>query len=102
MSDRHKGHAAADQPAQIRLEWKSYDSLPLVPADMLHYRLAQDRCYLTLGQLQFPLREGSFPDGTSLPIEPVARLVLSRDALRSWADVLHKAADQMDAEIATR
>ena len=75
----------AEPPKGITLKWGDASQVPLTFADNLHWRTTPDRCYLTVGQVYLPVREAPFPSDYAVDILPVARLVLTPDALRMWA-----------------
>lgn len=91
-----------DHGATPRFVWQDASATPMQLADMLHYRIIQDRCYLTVGRLQVPLVEGPLAPGIDLQILPLGQYAVSRETLRSWAQLLNAAADKLDAEILTR
>src|ERR1035437_10118426 len=88
---------APNTPKPITLEWGDITELPLKVADNMHYRTMADRCYLTIGQMNIPVRGGPLPDGYEIAVRPLARFVLTPQTLRTWATLLNEAVAQFDA-----
>ena len=72
------------------------EGVPLVVGDMLHWRTTADRCYLTVGQMNLPLSDGPVPEGSAIDVEPVVRIMLSKDSVEVWATLLAQAASQFN------
>ena len=89
----------ADQAPKPKEEfsfvWSAAD-VPVVFGDNLHWRTLGDRCYLTFGQLQLPMREGPLPPGTEIAIQPVARIVATPETVKLWAQLLAQAAREYE------
>lgn len=79
---------------QVHLAWGDPAGMPLVVADLLHWRTTADRCILTVGQMDLPLFEGPIPLGAEIPIKPVARFVLTPETAKMWAAILQQVAEQ--------
>lgn len=75
--------------AEVGLYWSGEPKLPLVFTDQVHVHRAQGRVYLTFGQVNLPLLEGPPPpDGLTVPISTVARLVVEEEDMRRILGVI--------------
>jgi len=75
----------------VTVKWGPTEDLPLLIADQLHWRTLADRCYLTVGQMDFPVQEGII---SVIPIRPLAKFVLTPEVLRIFAKIVADAAGQ--------
>lgn len=76
------------------VKWGTTEGVPLVLGDLMHWRTTADRCYLTVGQMNLPVTDGPIPPGSEIFIEPVLRIMLTRDTVEVWAALLAEAARQ--------
>jgi hypothetical protein len=80
-------------PQQLTFEWSEAADVPLIFADVLHWRTLTDRCYLTFGQLHL-VPKGDLSQAvpeTGANIQPVVRLAVTPDILRVWAKMMEDA-----------
>ena len=83
-------------PESVRptVEWRGLDELPIEFADYLHYRILNDRVYLSIGQLDLPVQTDPLPN-SPIPLRAVTRLVLPPQVLRLWSQLLADAVDAL-------
>ena len=79
----------------ITLKWGGAGEVPIVLSDFMHWRVTDDRCYLTFGQVDLPLVEGAVPDGTEITVKPVTRIAVSATTLRTWLPLFQAAVDAL-------
>lgn len=84
-----------DQNRSITTKWVGATELPLPVSDFMHWRVVDERCYLTFGQLNVPPIDGPVPDGTELEIRALSRLVVSATTLRIWLPLLQAAVNAL-------
>ena len=80
----------------VRLEWGTPSTMPMIAADEVFIQDLGDRVFLTFGQLHLPLSTTLVPE--EIQVVPVARLVLTRDAMQKFrALIADRANDQPES-----
>lgn len=72
----------------LEVFWGSPEGVEIVWADNLHLQRVNNQYYLTFGQVRPPVAEGI--ERIVAEIRPVARLVVTKDALKRITDLLAK------------
>ena len=75
---------------QIKGEWGDPRMLDVTVVDELQYQETEDRCYLTFGQVRLPSTAVVDPADVLATIQPVARIVLTKNALTKMLSVLNE------------
>ena len=84
---------------RIETHWGPVDDLEPVFADHLHVNRANEQFYLTFGQTQVPvLDKTEAPGAITAEIRPVARLIVSPNALEQMRDLLRRIVTEADRE----
>ena len=68
--------------------WGKPEHLEPIFADNLHLQRINDQFYLTFGQIVPPLVEGSPNERMVAEIRPVARMIVTKDALGRISELL--------------
>lgn len=82
---------AAPAVTEIRLTWGELDQLPVVVADMMHWRTIPELCYITIGSATLPMTDGPIEPGTELTIRPIVRIAVTPSVLKTWHGMLGNA-----------
>ena len=89
MAETPKKTGAARREVAVEVRWSENPALDQISIDEMFCQLVNDRAYLTLGQLRFPMTPGGEMP-SSVEIRPVAKLVLTHEKLRQIVEVLGK------------
>lgn len=79
------------QPKQVKLAWVDEPDLELTSVDELHLQVANDRVYLTFGQVRLPVNQ----EPVSAEIRVVARLVATSAFLEKIGELLDNVRAEM-------
>ena len=83
------GQRKVEEPVEIPTRWEAGEQLPTVYANQLLITHAGPEFYITFGELIPPLalKKEELPD--KIEIKAVARIAVSREAMRAFAEVIN-------------
>jgi|NGEPerStandDraft_6_1074524.scaffolds.fasta_scaffold78128_1 hypothetical protein len=100
-----QGGAVNESFVQLDFDWSPASSLPAFAATLFLVTLASpEEGVLSIGQVPYPLHSEVTPDEQRqamqrlgrVPVNPLAKLSLNRQAVRNLVEVLSQLGDQMD------
>jgi hypothetical protein len=97
-SEADRVNVSSPDAIVIPVHWGAADNLQTLYANQLFITRAGPEFYLVFGELVSPLAFNSSELPSSLEIKPIARIVVSPDAILKFSDVISKIVEPLRAK----